>query len=122
MAAREQVSAAALALFPASNRAVEVALATLLLNMAVSLSRAGDLESRAQTLSALGMLLQQLTDGEAQFRALVGFGTLAAAARDMTNLARSLEVEAVLERLKNVPEPEKVAACARQLEELVRSS
>ncbi|KAF0312844.1 Phospholipase A-2-activating protein [Amphibalanus amphitrite] len=101
MAAREDVSAAALALFPAASRAVEVALATLLLN------------SGRQP---------QLTDGEAQFRALVGFGTLAAAARDMTALARSLEVESVLERLKNVPEPEKVAACARQLEQLVRSS
>ena len=122
MGAREDVSAAVLALFPAASRAVEVALATLFLNMAVSLARGGDIESRAQTLSALGVLLQKLTDGEAQFRALVGFGTLAAAARDMTALARSLEVEAVLERLKNVPEPEKVAACARQLEELVRAS
>jgi len=122
MGARETVSALALALLPAPNRNVEVSLATVLLDMAVSLRRRGDLEARAQTLSALGVLMQQLTDGEAQFRALVGFGTLAGSSPDMAALARSLEAETVLTRLRNVPEPEKVAACAAQLEEVLKRS
>lgn len=122
MSAREQVAAAVLAMLPAATKNLEIAMATLMLDMAVSLRRSGDLEARAQTLSALGLLLQQLTDGEALFRALVGFGTLAGASKDMAALARSLEVESVLERLKNVPEPEKVASCATQLDQAIRSS
>lgn len=61
---------------------IQVAMATLLLNMSVVLRRAETPDGRAEALCTAREILPQLTEQEALFRALVALGTLLMDATD----------------------------------------
>ncbi|CAN8003977.1 unnamed protein product [Ixodes hexagonus] len=106
-----------------ANKNTQIALATLVLNYAVALRRAGPSddsnEAVVQLLTTVAAAAPELSDGEAQFRLLVAAGTVCCgedrAAEENRDLARALEVPAIAENWAAVNMPGKVGRCAREL-------
>ncbi|CAG2062007.1 unnamed protein product [Timema podura] len=63
-------------LVPPCHKNVQIAAATLILNLAVAFSRTPNPVGQIQTVSTASTVLPRLTDPEAQFRTLVALGTL----------------------------------------------
>lgn len=104
-----------------SNKNIQVALSTLLLNYAVLLAARGvNVEEKLQCLSGAGVVLQKVTDHEAMFRILVGFGTLMWGDPESIAFARTLDVQNALERLSDISDPPKVGQCATYLATLLK--
>ncbi|CAN7940858.1 unnamed protein product [Ixodes pacificus] len=113
-----------------ANKNTQIALATLALNYAVALRRAGPSndedgkEAAVQLLTTVTAAAPELTDGEAQFRLLVAAGTVCfgedGAAEESRDLARALDVPAVAEKWAAVDMPSKVGRCARELMAVLR--
>jgi hypothetical protein len=106
---------------------LQVALSTLLLNLAVAFNRSQDALSRARTVEASSMILPRLSDSEAMFRGLVALGTLiwdADTLQDKTELIESVnmskELTVLLDRLSRGSSMDKVTQCAAQVSALMQ--
>ncbi|KAF2347538.1 PLAA family ubiquitin binding PFU [Trinorchestia longiramus] len=103
-------------LAPFPNKNLEIAAATLLLNFAVILTRkTDDLSELCQVLSGLCTLLLTCQDAEAQYRALVGVGTvLGKGSSECTQFAVTLDLRPLLDSL-STSSASKVKECAAHL-------
>lgn len=105
---------------------MQVALSTLLLNLAVAFNRSQDALSRARAVDASSVILPHLSDSEAMFRGLVALGTLiwdADTLQDKTDLIESVnmskELTVLLDKLSRGPTTHKVTQCAAQVSALM---
>uniref|UniRef100_T1J7G6 Phospholipase A-2-activating protein n=1 Tax=Strigamia maritima TaxID=126957 RepID=T1J7G6_STRMM len=116
---RDSIVGHLLRVLPSNNKNIQIAVSTLFLNFSVMLLLRGDLEAKAQCVSALAMLGQHTKDGEAIFRLLVCLGTLIHLDDDTLSLAISLNLGNFVRDMKKVTDPGKVALCACDLELLL---
>ncbi|KAJ9583075.1 hypothetical protein L9F63_022581 [Diploptera punctata] len=107
---------------PSPNKHMQVALSTLLLNLAVAFNRMQDTIGRTQAVEAATVVLPRLSDSEALFRALVALGTLvwdAETIQDKSELIgivnSSKELSSLLEKLSAGSSMDKVTQCASQV-------
>ena len=105
---------------------MQVALSTLLLNLAVAFNRSQDALGRARAVDASSIILPHLSDSEAMFRGLVALGTLiwdADTLQDKTDLIESVnmskELTVLLDKLSRGPSTHKVTQCAAQVSALM---
>ena len=99
-----------------SNKNIQVADSTVLLNFAVAFLHQPDPEAKSQCLSAAVTLSESQNDGEACYRLLACIGTLVNKDEDITKLAKSLGILQFVNRCKMIPEPAKISQCAKELE------
>jgi hypothetical protein len=106
---------------------LQVALATLLLNLAVAIKGIPDPLGRAQAVKAACVMLPRLSDTEALFRGLVALGTLiwdADSLQDKRELIKSVnnlkEFTALLDKLSEGSSADKVTQCATQVSALIQ--
>jgi hypothetical protein len=106
---------------------LQIALATLLLNLAVAFNRTRDTVRRARAVMATSVILPRLSDSEALFRGLVALGTLiwdADTIQDKTELIESVnsskELVTLLDKLSGSSSMDKVAHCAAQVSALIQ--
>jgi hypothetical protein len=106
---------------------LQVALSTLLLNLAVAFNRTKDSVGRAQAVVASSVVLPRLSDSEALFRGLVALGTLiwdADTLQDKAELIESVnsskEFTAFLDKLSGGSSTDKVTQCAAQVSALMQ--
>lgn len=109
---RDQLVAAAVSLKPGSNKNLQIALSSFLLNYAVAYRLLSDIEAKSQCLSAAVTLAEAISDPEACFRLLVCFGTLMYEDQNCVELAKSFDVQAFVSKCKSMKEPAKVSECA----------
>ncbi|KAJ4435996.1 hypothetical protein ANN_18620, partial [Periplaneta americana] len=114
-------------LTPPFNKQMQVALSTLLLNLAVAFNRTQDSIGRLQAVSALCVVLPRLSDPEALFRGLVALGTLiwdADTLQDKSELIASVnsskEFTELLNKLSAGSSMDKVTQCAAQVSALMQ--
>ena len=106
---RDLVITSALNCKAASNKNIQIALSTLLMNYAVHLQDKLDQEAKSQCLIAAGNILENTEiDSEAGFRLLVCIGTLIDSDPNMKELARSINAKTVIFPLKKRQEPQKL--------------
>jgi hypothetical protein len=105
---------------------LQVALSTLLLNLAVAFNRSQDALSRMRAVEASSIILPRLSDSEALFRGLVALGTLiwdADTLQDKTKLIESVnmskELTVLLDKLSAGLSTDKVTQCAAQVSALM---
>ncbi|KAM4809172.1 phospholipase A-2-activating protein [Rhinophrynus dorsalis] len=115
MSQRDSVITKAIEVKTVSNKNIHIALATLMLNYAISLHRVSDLEGKAQCLSAISTVIEVVQDLEAAFRLLVALGTLISDDRNAVQLAKSLGVDSQIKKYMSITEPAKVSECCRLL-------
>ncbi|CAH2293817.1 phospholipase A-2-activating [Pelobates cultripes] len=115
MSQRDTLITKAIELKSVNNKNIHTALATLILNYAICLHKAGDLEGKAQCLSAISTGLEVVKDLEASFRLLVALGTLISDDENAVQLAKSLGVNSQIKKYMSVTEPAKVNECCRLL-------
>ncbi|XP_064605533.1 phospholipase A-2-activating protein-like [Liolophura sinensis] len=113
---RDTILGAAVNCLQGSTKNIQVALTTLLLNYSVSLVRTPDEEFKPQCVSAcIQVLSHPQLDPEAIFRILVALGTLLEDDPTSLAVARSLDIQNLLQPLSNHPEPKKVSECSTLL-------
>ena len=95
-----------------SNKNIQIAIATLLLNYAVVFTKKPDIEGKSRITTALAALLGSTLDGEATFRLLVCMGTLIHSDDEAIAIAKSLDLHEVVSKLQSDAYPEKVKQCA----------
>lgn len=117
----EKVLRFAEAAFDANNKLWRVASSSTILNYCVILKTNGSFEDQVPLLEVICKLLKINMDGEAQFRLLVGLGTLLWNNADCISLAKSLDIEPRLEELSTVQDPPKVGECTSQLLAILRT-
>ena len=82
-------------LIPSDNKNCQVAVATLILNYAISSTTFEidtDLQNKCTTLTSL--LIVGLTDPEAKYRTLIALGTLMESSSNNCNVAKEMEMKA----------------------------
>lgn len=106
---------------------LQIAISTLLLNLAVAFNRTRDSLSRARAVVASSVILPRLSDSEALFRGLVALGTLiwdADTLQDKTELIESVnsskEIVTLLDKLSAGSSMDKVTQCAAQVSALMQ--
>ncbi|XP_066992739.1 phospholipase A-2-activating protein [Anabrus simplex] len=129
---RDYLLSALLELLPPSNKQVQIAMATLLLNFAVAFNRIKDLSAQSQAMTVTVQVLPHLSDTEAQFRGLVALGTLIWDADDanlVNHATSSSDLGVILKQLSALekssdPQSQsaalKVAQCAAQVTALLK--
>lgn len=107
---------------PSPNKHMQVALSTLLLNLAVAFNRTQDTVGRAQAVEAATVVIPHSSDSEALFRGLVALGTLVWDADTMQDKSEligivnsSKELSSLLEKLSAGSSMNKVTQCASQV-------
>ena len=110
---RIEVITSMAAVIESTNKNVQTALASLVLNYCVALRNSTDVEVRSECLQAISQLQQVLTDPEAHFRLLVALGTLVSDNEENQALAKSLELHMYPKRTSEIKEPSKVAEISR---------
>lgn len=109
---------------------LQVALATLLLNLAVATKDTStpDSHGRARAVAAACVLLPRLSDTEALFRGLVALGTLIWDAHELQDkmeliesVNNSKEFTALLDKLSGGSAVDKATQCAAQVSALIRA-
>ena len=109
---RDRVITSALNLKSSTNKNIQIALATLIMNYAVLLQDQPDVEGKSQCLLAAASFLESVLDPEAGFRTLVCIGTLISSDISAKELAQSLELKNLIVTLKGTTEPKKLPECA----------
>lgn len=114
-------------LTPPFNKQMQIALSTLLLNLAVAFNRTRDSLGRARAVVASSVILPCLSDSEALFRGLVALGTLiwdADTLQDKTELIESVNnskgMVTLLDKLSGGSSMDKVTQCAAQVSALMQ--
>jgi phospholipase A-2-activating protein len=98
------------------NKNIQVASATVLLNLAVlQYSKPGNPEAKAALAQALAATTDSMTEPEAQFRILVAIGTLITDDSNARELVKSSGLVKFSSACRKVSEPKKVADCAKAL-------
>merc|ERR1719348_611457 len=96
-----------------NNKNIEIAAATLLLNLAVSFTTTADPDSLAQLLTPLGLhFMEQTLDWEARFRVLVAIGTILASRDETKEFAKAMDVKESVRGWRILEGPAKVSECA----------
>ncbi|MEE6459049.1 hypothetical protein FKM82_000524 [Ascaphus truei] len=113
MSQRDTVISQAVGLKGVSNKNMHIALATLTLNYAICLHSVSDLEGKAQCLSVISTVIENVQDLEAAFRLLVALGTVISDDANAAQLAKSLGVDSQIKKYMSVSEPAKVNECCR---------
>ncbi|XP_002740172.1 phospholipase A-2-activating protein-like [Saccoglossus kowalevskii] len=103
-----------------NNRNVRISLSSLILNYCVALASSSDVEGKAQCLSVLAALFQCESESEAQFRYLVGLGTLIANNEEAIAISRSLDLLPVVTKATTLAAPAKVSDCAKLVENILK--
>ncbi|PSN46406.1 Phospholipase A-2-activating protein [Blattella germanica] len=110
-----------------SSKHMQVALTTLLLNLAVAFNRFQDTVGRARAVDAAVHVIPKLSDSEALFRGLVALGTLIWDADTMQEKSElintvnsSKELSALLDKLSGGSSMDKVTQCAAQVSALMQ--
>lgn len=98
-----------------TDKNVQIALSTVLMNIAVLLRPTEDMDSKSVLLSALSTAANELTDPEAQFRISTGLGTLIWMDETCKVMAQSLDISAKVEEYKLNSSSDKVRECAKHL-------
>ena len=81
--------------------------------------KTGDVEAKAQCVSAAGEITEWQADPEANFRLLVCVGTLLVDDQNCVELAKSTKLVQFVERCKACRDVKKVANCATLVGELM---
>lgn len=115
----DQLVTSAMELRNSSHKGAHIALSTLLLNFAISLSKSGDIESRAQCVSVAVTVLRDERELEAVFRLMVTVGTLSPDENALA-IAKSLDVASIAKNYARVSDPAKIGECASLLKELTQ--
>ena len=113
LANRDFIVAAMVSCKDNKNKNAHIALASVLLNYAVSFNQSFDVEGKSQCLSAVTEVMNEAEDGEARFRLLVCLGTLIINDDNSIAIASSLGLSPTVGKLRAVTEPSKVGDCAR---------
>jgi phospholipase A-2-activating protein len=109
---REKLISAMSNIPPTSNKNLQIAKASFLLNYAVVSRTFDDIEIKSQYLTAAIALSEKITDPEACYRLLVCLGTLIHEDSNCKELAKSLDVGQFVEKCKNITDNAKVSECA----------
>ncbi|ESP05233.1 hypothetical protein LOTGIDRAFT_227892 [Lottia gigantea] len=112
---RDQIISALLPLKNSTNKHIQKAIATVLLNFSIALLGTSDEEGKSQCLSAAGSILDGNIDNEAAFRLIVCIGTLVHQDDNMKAIGLSLDVPAVLSKYKTITESKKLGESAALL-------
>eukprot|EP00794_Sanderia_malayensis_P016237 gene16236-17875_t len=112
---RETVLESAEASFTSNNKNWMVASSSVILNYCVALKSKGSFEENVSLINTTCKMIKIASDGESQFRLLVGLGTLVFGDEDRICLARSLDIESDINNLKRIQDPKKVGECASAL-------
>lgn len=97
------------------NKNIQIALSTVLLNLAVAFRKTDNEEGKIQIMSILAELSSVLTDSEARFRTLVGLGTLVSGSDTCLQFGKSLGLQKFVVDCAGSQHPKKVQECASQL-------
>ncbi|XP_050401900.1 phospholipase A-2-activating protein [Patella vulgata] len=111
----ENLLTAILKLKDSSNKNIQIAIATILLNFAVSFFGIDDLEKKSLCICAAGSLLEGSLDNEAAFRLIVCIGTFINDDDKAKVLAVSIDLPAILSKYKVLTEPKKLTESATLL-------
>ncbi|XP_033096894.1 phospholipase A-2-activating protein-like [Anneissia japonica] len=103
-----------------SNKNLQIALSTVLLNYAVQQHDMQNGEAKLQLLSAVAAVLEVEQDEEATFRLLVTLGTLLHNDKDSIFLAKSLDIIPTISQLQNKTLLPKLAECAEDVVHLLQ--
>ena len=109
---RDQVLTALLGCKDSTNKNIQIALSSILLNFSVAYRSKADFEAKAQCLSVLAEAILSQTDNEANFRLLVALGTFVTGDKNGIAIAKSLEVTPAVMKLRSLQDPKKVGECA----------
>lgn len=102
-----------------TNKTVEIGLATIFLNFAVSFhNNEPNSELKFECFTTVLKHLNEVNEPEAIFRYLVCLGTLAYNDSNISSLLKSQEVLPLIKKLTNCLNSEKVGKCAQKLLEL----
>ncbi|KAL5022612.1 hypothetical protein ScPMuIL_001767 [Solemya velum] len=118
LAHRNKLLSAAKNCSKSTNKNVQIALATLVMNFAVPFCGKSDLEAKAEILSAASAFLRPDMDNEAIFRILVCVGTLLWNDEEVRVLADSLQIKDFLSNLQTSA-VKKVSECCTLLLKIV---
>ena len=113
LASRDYIVAAMMTCKDSTNKNVQVAMASVLLNYAVAFNQSFDVEGKSQCLSMVTEVIDAVQDAEARFRLLVCLGTLMVNDDNSVAIASSLGLSPTVGKLRAVTEPSKVGDCAR---------
>ncbi|XP_064294678.1 phospholipase A-2-activating protein isoform X2 [Phalacrocorax carbo] len=113
MEQRGEIMTQAIEMKSGNNKNIHIALATLMLNYAVCLHKANNIEGKAQCLSVISTVMEVVQDLEAIFRLLVALGTLISDDTNAVQLAKSLGIDSQIKKYASVSEPAKVKECCR---------
>lgn len=102
-----------------TNKNIEIAASTVLLNLAVLLKHTDEIESKAQLISVLATCAKVVADPEARFRICVALGTIVWKDDNSTAIAQSLEIGRVLENWAHSCEQGKLQECASGVSNLL---
>ncbi|XP_071118768.1 phospholipase A-2-activating protein-like [Haliotis cracherodii] len=103
-----------------TNKNVQIAIGTVILNYAIALRGTEDIEGKSQCLSAARNVLEASPDHEASFRVLVSIGTILSGDEEAFALAQSLGLQDPIVKLGRVTEPKKVPECAQLVLNILR--
>ena len=115
LAQRDRVLNSVSLLGASTNKNVQVAMCTVLLNYAIALVNNTDNEAKAQCLSIISKICDAQKDPEAMFRLLVCIGTLVVGDVNARELAKSLNLVRYVSSCRKVMDPKKVGDCAKAL-------
>lgn len=99
-----------------SNKNVQTAASTILLNYSVLLRKSDDVEARSDVLTALSKAAQSVIDNEAMFRLCVAVGTLVGRDEEYKVIAQSLGLDSAVSEWKTQSALPKLVECATALE------
>lgn len=117
---RDHIISTVLSQKTSSNKNIQIALGTLILNFSVGLFGSLDLDGKKKVLSASVDCLKGKPDPEAAFRLSIAMGTLIHKDETVYNLARSMNIQPLLGDYMMVDEPKKISDCVMYLKELIR--
>ncbi|XP_074640387.1 phospholipase A-2-activating protein-like [Tubulanus polymorphus] len=119
---RDSVISAALHLKEKTNKSLQIALSTLLLNYSIAMTKYNrqDMEAMTQCLLAITSALHTQKDHEASFRLLVSIGNLIMVQDSVKDLTKSLDILPRLVELSAVSEPQKLGSCAQSILKIIQ--
>ena len=101
------------------NKHIQIAATTVLLNYCVAYLQSSDIETKSHILSECGVVSSQLNEPEAHFRLLIGIGTLLDQDANLTEIAKSMEMNVYTTQCKAIFDPKKVSECADALSRIL---
>ena len=98
-----------------SNKSVQIAICTVLLNYAVAIKNTDDMEAKSHVMNVVSALTKVTLDGEARFRLLVCLGTLVTSDENSIAIAVSLDLQTYVQKQAANQDLPKIAQCSKHL-------